>query len=150
VRVRGILATFIAALVLSVSLSSAACDLSCAFSQLPSNCDQTTRLAEPMQMPMQMEGMDHAHYAHQSKLGQIELPTIHASSSMDSCQHQPCAKPATLSLQKIIPTAPQLGHAVLTVVAHLQPDDCSSPIRCARHERISFCLAQALRFGIAG
>lgn len=118
-RIRGTLAALVAALVLSVSLSSAACDLSCAFNQLPSKCDQATRLAEPMQV----EGMDHSHYAHQSKLGQIEIATIRASSSMGLCQHQPCAKAATFSLQMIGPMAPQFAHAVLTVVAHLQADD---------------------------
>jgi hypothetical protein len=125
VKVRGILAAFLAALVLTVSLSSVACDLSCAFSQLALNCDaqgttiHTAWLAEPMHL----EGMDHAHCKHQPRLGQIELKAIHTSFSMGSCQHQPCAKPATLSLQKIRPTAPQFAHAVLTVVAHLQPDD---------------------------
>lgn len=123
-KVRGILAAFLAALVLTVSLSSVACDLSCAFSQLPSSCDspRATIHAAQLAEPMQMEGMDHAHCKHQSKVGQIELATIHATLSMGSCQHQPCDKPATLSLPKIIPTAPQLVHAVLTVVAHLQPD----------------------------
>jgi len=105
-----------AALVLTVSLSSAACDLSCAFNKLPSNCDQITRLAEPMQMPMQMEGMNHAHHAHQSRLAQMEL--LRASSSMGSCQQQPCAKPATHSAEKIRPPSPQFDHNVLTI-AHL-------------------------------
>ena len=129
-KIRGISAAFMAALVLSVSLSSVACYLSCAFSQLASNCDaQSTtihmaRLAEPMQM----EGMDNAHCKHQPGLPQIELKTIHASSSMDLCQHQACAKPATLSFQQIRPTAPQSGEAVLTVVAHLQPDDTFVPV----------------------
>lgn len=121
-KTSGILAVLLAALVLSVSLSSAACDVSCAFSQLVSNCDHATQLADqmPMQMamPMQMEGMEHAHYSHQSKPGQ-ELATIQASSNMGSCPHQPCDKPAVLSLQKIRPMAHQLEHAVLTVVAHL-------------------------------
>jgi len=131
VRIKATLAALMAAMVLSVSLSSAACDLSCAFNQLHSNCDsppstttQRTRLGEPLQMPMQMEGTDHAHHAHESKLDRIELATIHAS-SMGLC-HQPCAKPATLSLHKIRPTAPQFAVAVLTVVAHLQPDDTFS------------------------
>jgi hypothetical protein len=125
VRIPGILATFIAAVVLSVAQFSAACDLSCAFNQLISSCDRPTQLAGQMQMPMPIhtEGMDHAHYAQQSKLGQIELATIHASWSIGLCQHQPCAQPATLSLQKTGPMAPQFAHAVLTVVAHLQPDD---------------------------
>jgi hypothetical protein len=123
VRTTGTLAALMAALVLSASLSSTACDLSCAFNQLSSNCDQTARLTEPMQAPMQMEGMDHAHCKHQLGLGQIEIATIHAPFSMGSCKHQPCDKPATVSSQKISPTAPQLGHSVFTVVAHLQPDD---------------------------
>lgn len=108
-----------AALVLAVSLSSAARDLSCAFNKLPPNCDKTTRLAEPMLMPMQMDGRDHAHHGHHSKLAQIEL--LRASSNMGSCPQQRCAKPATLSPEKIRPTVPQFNHTVLTI-AHLHLD----------------------------
>jgi hypothetical protein len=121
VRLRESLATLMAALAIAVSLASASCDLSCAFNQFPSDCDQTTRLAVPMEMPM--KGMVHADGAHQSKLGQTDLATIHVSSGMGSCPHQPCDKPTTLSLQKSFPTSPQLDHAVLAVLAYLQWDD---------------------------
>lgn len=114
-------------MVLCVSLSAATCDLSCAFSQRPVDCGslgattRTTRLDEPM--PMQMTGMDHKHCAHGSKLGRIELPTVHGEASMGACQHQPCIQPSTLALQKITPPNPRFAHAVLTEVTRLRPGD---------------------------
>jgi hypothetical protein len=76
----------------------------------------------PMQMPMQMTGMPHAHSKHQPGLARTESRAIHASSSMNSCPHKPCDKPATLSVQKISLTAPHLTHALLTVFYDRQPD----------------------------
>jgi len=74
-------------------------------------------------MPMRMGGTNRTHHAHESKPGQMRLATIHASSGMGLCQHQPCDKPASNSLQKIRPTAPEFVHAVLTGIATLQPRD---------------------------
>jgi hypothetical protein len=119
VRVRTVLAALIASLVLAVSVYSVSCDLSCVLSQLSSSCGHENRLAEPMQMPMQMEGMTHSHHARQSELGQLELETILVSSNMSSCPHHPCDKPAT-SVQTISSATPRSAHAILVVIANLQ------------------------------
>ena len=130
-RIRGISATFLAALLVSASLFSSACDLSCAFSQLPPNCgwQVATTPADRLAGPMRMEGMNHTHCAHEPKPGRMQLATIRASSGMGLCQHQPCDKPASNSLQRIVPTAPQVAHAVLTGIAPLQPGDSPVVIR---------------------
>jgi hypothetical protein len=115
-RVRGTLSVFVAALVLFVSVSAAACDLSCAFNQLASNCEPpSTRI----KAPIEMEGMTHAHHSHDSKLGRDDTSTSYVSSSMGLCHSQPCAKAANLPLQKLRPTAPQPAHAVLIVFAQV-------------------------------
>ena len=122
-KLRGLSAGLIALSILAISVSSTACDLSCALSQLYSNCDHTIHLAQPVQMsmPMQMGGMTHSHHAHMSELGQAEVEATLSSSNTSSCTHHPCEIAATASVQRISPPAPRLGHTSLAVIANLQP-----------------------------
>jgi hypothetical protein len=122
VKARGILSAFVALLLLAVSVFSAACDLSCAFSALSSHCDQADRPAGQMDMsmPMQMDSMNQADQPLQVELGQTETMAISVSSNMQSCQHQPCGKPATVSAQRTAPAAPRLSHVLPAVVGNLQ------------------------------
>jgi hypothetical protein len=97
-------AAFAAVLVLSLSLSGAVCDASCAFRQPHS--DGTA--------------MDQAACQHETKSGEDSL-TIQAWSA---CHHRHlCADPANLPVQKLRPVSQQLHPVVLRVVAHLWGDD---------------------------
>ena len=110
-------AGFAVLLVLSVSLSSALCDASCAFGQ-----PQGAMLA-----------MDQVHCQHEITASEGQ-PTIQASSSCH--HHHPCADRANLSVQKLRPTSTQLSLAVLNVVAHLQRHDASV---LTQYSRINDC-----------
>ena len=118
---RRILAAFVAVLVLSLSLSSAVCDASCAFSQ--PQADKPAQRA--------MDAMDQAHCQHETAGGQTEQTTIQSSSSCH--QQRPCADPEKLSVQKLRPMSPQVIDSVLTVVAHLQRRDA---VVVTQHSRI--------------
>jgi hypothetical protein len=116
--IRGILSAFVAVLMLFVSVSATACDLSCAYNQRSSNCEPpSTRIKSPIEM----EGMPHAHDSHESNLDRDNMAT-YVSSSMGFCHSQPCAKAANLPLQKLRPTAPQSVLAVLFVFAQAPLD----------------------------
>ena len=128
--VRQTLAAFVAVLVLSLSLSSAVCDASCAFvfSQLQTN--QSTQ--------MSMEAMDQVHCQHETAAGQTEQPTIQSSSS---CQHHhPCVDPEKQSVQKLRPASPQATVAVLTVVAHVQRQNAFGVTQRSRIDNFTFTL----------
>jgi hypothetical protein len=122
-RIRTTSAAFVSALVLFVSVSATACDLSCTLNQIPSNCESKgtkikgTRAGESEQMPDQMDGM--AHHQSESELGRHDIATLHVSRSMGLCHSQPCAKAANLPLQRMRPTDPQPVHAVFIVFAQL-------------------------------
>lgn len=118
--IRRTLAAFVAVLVLSLSLSSAVCDASCAFNQPQAH--------NPAQTPM--EAMDQAHCQHETTVGQIEQPNIQASSSCN--HHHPCVDPAKLSIQKVRPMSPKFSAAVLTVVAHAPRRDAFVVTRRSR------------------
>ena len=91
-------AAFAAVLVLSLSLSGAVCDASCAFGQ--SHRDGTA--------------MEQAACQHEAKTGEDSL-TVQAWSA---CHHRHfCADPANLPVQKLRPVSRQLHPMVLRVVA---------------------------------
>ena len=124
-RARGLLSALVALLVLSVSVSSAACDLSCAFSALSSHCDATNRPLEQMDMsrPMQMDGMDETHQPVQSELGPMEIPAVRALSHVTSCRHQHCDRSAITTVQKITTQAPRLAPAVVAGTENSFPNN---------------------------
>jgi hypothetical protein len=123
--IRGILAAFVIAWLLVTSVLAAACDLSCAFTHTPSNCDSPGMKTEVTQLgtPNQMGGAHHSHDGQEPGLGQVNLETNRISRSMGLCEHEPCTKPATLSNQETNPTSPRLGLAVLINVSHVQPNN---------------------------
>lgn len=128
--VRQTLAAFVAVLVLSLSLTSAVCDASCAvaFSQLPTN--------QPTQMST--EAMDQAHCQHETAVGKTEQPTIQSSSS---CQHHhPCVDPEKQSVQRLRPASPQVTIAVLTVIAHVQRQDAFAVTQHSPIDNFTFTL----------
>jgi hypothetical protein len=130
VPVRQTLAAFVAVLVLSLSLSSAVCDASCAFafSQLQTN--QSTQ--------MSMQAMDQVHCQHETAAGQTEQPSIQSSSF---CQHHhPCVDPEKQSVQKLRPAAPQVAVAVLTVIAHVQRQNAFGVTPHSRIDNFTFTL----------
>ena len=127
VNARAILGLLMTVLLASVSVSSASCDLSCSFDQLSANCEHSAKSNTSMQMSMEMRmpmtGMAEAHSKNRIDLAQKESRAIHASSSMNSCPHQPCDKPVTLFVQSVRLTAPHLVHVFLTAFCDRQPDN---------------------------
>jgi hypothetical protein len=111
--VRRTLAALVAVVMLSLSLSSAICDGSCALSQPQAN--------ESMQMSMEV--IDHAHCDHVA----ADVPGKHSSvQAVSSCPDHRCGGTAILRVQKLRPASPQLRAAALMVVAHLERRDIVS------------------------
>ena len=97
-------AAFAAVLVLSLSLSGAVCDASCAFRQPHSDG----------------MAMDQGACPHETKSGEDPL-SIQALSACN--HHQLCADPANLPVQNVRPMSQQSHPVVLRVAAHLWRSD---------------------------
>jgi hypothetical protein len=107
------LAALVAVLMLSLSLSSAICDGSCALSQPQAN--------ESTQMSMEM--MDHEHCDHVA----AGVPGKHSTiQAVSSCPDHRCGDTAILRVQKLSPAPPQLRAAALMVVAQSEQRDIVS------------------------
>jgi len=99
--VRRIVAAFAAVVLLSLSLSGAVCDASCAFGQT--------------QMPILATGQ--VHCQHETAAGEEQF----AMQVSAPCHHQhACVNSVDLSVQRLRPMPPQLSLAAFTTSAHLQ------------------------------
>jgi hypothetical protein len=117
--IRRIFAGSIVALLLSVSSLAAACDLSCAFASMNSDChSQQTESQDSAVGAMKMDGMEMAGMAMPGMASNQDQQTVsaisqtragHASiSEMGPCERQACDNGTTVTVKASRSVAPQL------------------------------------------